>query len=107
MTTNIAGKSIDSAIKSLLNSEYKFLGGDKIQEMFVEDVMRLFKKYNCNAWNMKNSTKRRKRLMIVQIKNKRGVIWRHFKYVQVNYMQFLIKLMLSFLAFFIALHKRL
>ncbi|MFV9629730.1 MAG: DUF1670 domain-containing protein [Methanosarcinales archaeon] len=52
MTTNIAGKSIGSAIKSLLNSEYKFLGGDKIQEMFVEDVMRLFKKYNRNAWNL-------------------------------------------------------
>ncbi len=39
MTSNIAGKSIGSAIKSLLNSEYKFLGGDKVQEMFVNDIL--------------------------------------------------------------------
>jgi hypothetical protein len=43
VTSNIAGKSIGSAIKSLLTSEYKFLGGDKVQEMFVRDVMNLFK----------------------------------------------------------------
>ena len=42
MTSNIAGKSIDSAIKSLLTSEYKFLGGDKVQEMFVTDVLKFF-----------------------------------------------------------------
>lgn len=52
MTSNIAGKSIGSAIKSLLNSEYKFLGGDKVQEMFVGDVMKLFKEYNRDAWNL-------------------------------------------------------
>lgn len=52
MTSNIAGKSIGSAIKSLLTSEYKFLGGDKVQEMFVEDVMKLFKEYNRDAWNL-------------------------------------------------------
>ena len=52
MTTNIAGKSIGSAIKSLLNSEYKFLGGDKVQELFVGDVMKLFKEYNRDAWNL-------------------------------------------------------
>jgi len=43
VTSNIAGKSIGSAIKSLLNSKYKFLGGDKVQEMFDGDVMKLFK----------------------------------------------------------------
>lgn len=52
MTSNIAGKSIGSAIKSLLNSEYKFLGGDKVQEMFVNDVLKLFKEYNKDAWNL-------------------------------------------------------
>ena len=52
MTSNIAGKSIGSAIKSLLTSEYKFLGGDKVQEMFVNDVMKLFKEYNRDAWNL-------------------------------------------------------
>ncbi len=52
MTSNISGKSIGSAIKSLLTSEYKFLGGDKVQEMFVNDVMKLFKEYNRDAWNL-------------------------------------------------------
>lgn len=52
MTSNIAGKSIGSAIKSLLTSEYKFLGGDKVQELFVGDVMKLFKEYNRDAWNL-------------------------------------------------------
>jgi predicted transcriptional regulator len=52
VTSNIAGKSIGSAIKSLLNSEYKFLGGDKVQEMFVNDVLKLFKEYNKDAWNL-------------------------------------------------------
>lgn len=46
MTSNIAGKSMGSAIKSLLTSEYKFMGGDKVQEMFVTDVQKLFKEYN-------------------------------------------------------------
>lgn len=46
------GKSIVSAIKSLLNSEYKFLGGDKVQEMFTGDVLKLFKEYNRDAWNL-------------------------------------------------------
>lgn len=52
MTSDIAGKSIGSAIKSLLNSEYRFMGGDKIQEMFVNDVLKLFKEYNRDAWNL-------------------------------------------------------
>ncbi len=52
MTSNIGGKSIGSAIKSLLTSEYKFMGGDKVQEMFVNDVLKLFKEYNQDAWNL-------------------------------------------------------
>ncbi len=54
MTSNIdgKGKGITSAIKSLLNSEYKFLGGDKVQEMFAGDILKLFKEYNRDAWNL-------------------------------------------------------
>ena len=52
MTSNISGKSIGSAIKSLLNSEYKFMGGDRVQEMFIGDVLQLFKKFNRDAWNL-------------------------------------------------------
>jgi hypothetical protein len=52
VTSNIAGKSVGSAIKSLLNSEYKFMGGDKVQEMFVTDVLKIFREYNRDAWNL-------------------------------------------------------
>lgn len=54
MTSNTDGKGkcIASAIKSLLNSEYKFLGGDKVQEMFTVDVLKLFREYNRDAWNL-------------------------------------------------------
>lgn len=52
MTSNIEAKGMGSAIKTLLSSEYKFLGGDKIQEMFVEDVLKLFKNYNRDAWSL-------------------------------------------------------
>lgn len=52
MTSNIEAKGMGSAIKSLLSSEYKFLGGDKIQEMFVEDVQKLFNNFHRDAWNI-------------------------------------------------------
>lgn len=52
MTSSIEAKGMGSAIKSLLSSEYKFLGGDKIQEMFVEDVLKLFKSHNRDAWSL-------------------------------------------------------
>lgn len=52
MISNMEAKGMGSAIKSLLSSEYKFLGGDKIQEMFVEDILKLFKSYNRDAWNL-------------------------------------------------------
>ena len=52
MTSNMEAKGMGSAIKSLLSSEYKFLGGDKIQEMFVEDVLKLFKSHNRDAWSL-------------------------------------------------------
>ena len=52
MTSNIEAKGVGSAIKFLLSSEYKFLGGDKIQEMFVEDVIKLFKSHNRDAWSL-------------------------------------------------------
>ena len=52
MTSNMEAKGMGSAIKFLLSSEYKFLGGDKIQEMFVEDVLKLFKSHNRDAWSL-------------------------------------------------------
>lgn len=52
MTSNIEAKGMGSAIKNLLNSEYKFLGGDRIQDMFVEDVLKLFNNFHRDAWNL-------------------------------------------------------
>ncbi len=54
VTSNIVGKSICSAIKSLLTSKYEFMGGDKVQGMFVKDVLKLFKEYNWDAWNLQS-----------------------------------------------------
>ncbi len=54
MTSNIEAKGIGSAIKNLLNSEYKFLGGDRIQDMFVEDVQKLFNNFHRDAWNIED-----------------------------------------------------
>ena len=43
MTTPTAGKGIEAAIKHLLTDEYKFLGGERVQEMLAKDIIQLFK----------------------------------------------------------------
>jgi hypothetical protein len=52
MTVPTAGKGIESAIKHLLTDEYKFLGGERVQEMFVNDVLTLIKHHQRDAWNL-------------------------------------------------------
>jgi hypothetical protein len=52
MSTSISGKGIESAIKHLINEEYSFIGGDKIQEMFANDMVRLFRQYSRDPWNL-------------------------------------------------------
>ena len=47
-----AGKGIESAIKHLIRDEYAFIGGEKIQEMFAQDVVRLFRQYSRDPWNL-------------------------------------------------------
>lgn len=51
-STSAAGKGIESAIKHLINEEYSFIGGDKIQEMFANDMVRLFRQYSRDPWNL-------------------------------------------------------
>ena len=50
MTTSTAGKGIESAIKHLLTDEYKFLGGERVQEMLAKDMIHLFRQYTRDPW---------------------------------------------------------
>ena len=47
-----AGKGIESAIKHLIRDEYSFIGGEKIQEMFAQDMVRLFRQYSQDPWTL-------------------------------------------------------
>lgn len=52
MTAPTAGKGIESAIKHLLTGEYKFLGGERVQEMLAKDMIHLFRQYTRDPWNL-------------------------------------------------------
>jgi DNA-binding CsgD family transcriptional regulator len=52
MTATAAGKGIESAIKDLLTNEYKFLGGDRVQDLFIKDLLDLFNRFTRDAWNL-------------------------------------------------------
>jgi biotin operon repressor len=52
MNNSSSGKGIESAIKHLINEEYAFIGGEKIQEMFANDMVRLFREYSRDPWNL-------------------------------------------------------
>ncbi|MDP2796011.1 MAG: DUF1670 domain-containing protein [Methanoregula sp.] len=52
MTTPTTGKGIESAIKHLLTDEYKFLGGERVQEMLAKDIIQLFKRYTRDPWTL-------------------------------------------------------
>jgi hypothetical protein len=52
ITSTAAGKGIESAIKQLLTDEYKFLGGERVQEMLAKDIIQLFKRYTRDPWSL-------------------------------------------------------
>jgi Mn-dependent DtxR family transcriptional regulator len=52
MTFTVSGKGIESAIKHLLTDEYKFLGGERVQEMLAKDIIQLFKRYTRDPWSL-------------------------------------------------------
>jgi len=52
MTGPPAGKGIESAIKHLLTDEYKFLGGERVQEMLAKDMIQLFRQHTRDPWNL-------------------------------------------------------
>jgi hypothetical protein len=52
MISSGSGKSVGSAIKTLIQAEYKFLGGERIQDMLVHDVMNIYEKYHHDPWTL-------------------------------------------------------
>jgi hypothetical protein len=52
LTPTAAGKGIESAIKHLLTDEYKFLGGERVQEMLAKDIVQLFRRYTRDPWSL-------------------------------------------------------
>jgi len=52
MISSGLGKSVGSAIKILIQSEYKFLGGERVQDMLVQDLMNVYEKYHHDPWTL-------------------------------------------------------
>ena len=45
-------KGFENSVKQMLNQEYKFLGGEKIQEMFIEDLLVEFNRHLKDGWKL-------------------------------------------------------
>ena len=45
-------KGFTNAVKLMLKQEYKFLGGDRIQDMFIQDLMNEYNKYLKDGWKL-------------------------------------------------------
>ena len=45
-------KGFTNAIKLMLQQEYKFMGGEKIQDMFVQDLLKEFNKHLKDGWKL-------------------------------------------------------
>ena len=45
-------KGFTNAIKLMLKQEYKFMGGDKIQDMFVQDLLKEFNRHLKDGWKL-------------------------------------------------------
>ena len=41
-----SGKGIHGAIKNLLEEQYAFVGGDRVQDMLIEDLIQIFQQYS-------------------------------------------------------------
>jgi DNA-binding XRE family transcriptional regulator len=46
------GKGIHGAIKHLLQEQYAFVGGDRVQDMLIGDLTQIFKQYSRDPWNL-------------------------------------------------------
>jgi predicted transcriptional regulator len=50
--TTHQGKGIHGAIKHLLEEQYAFVGGDRVQKMLIEDVIEIFQQYSRDPWHL-------------------------------------------------------
>jgi hypothetical protein len=46
------GKGIHGAIKHLLAEQYSFIGGDRVQDMLIGDLIQIFQQYSRDPWNL-------------------------------------------------------
>lgn len=46
------GKGIQGAIKHLLEEQYAFVGGDRVQDMLIKDLIHIFQQYSRDPWNL-------------------------------------------------------
>jgi len=51
-TSTPQGKGIHGAIKHLLEEQYAFVGGDRVQNMLIEDLIKIFQQYSRDPWNL-------------------------------------------------------
>jgi len=47
-----SGKGIHGAIKHLLEEQYAFVGGDRVQDMLIKDLIQIFQQYSRDPWNL-------------------------------------------------------
>jgi hypothetical protein len=45
-------KGFANSVKLMLNQEYKFLGGDRIQDMFIQDLLIEFERHMKDGWKL-------------------------------------------------------
>jgi len=45
-------KGFENSVKQMLTQEYKFLGGEKIQEMFIKDLLVEFNRHMKDGWKL-------------------------------------------------------
>jgi DNA-binding XRE family transcriptional regulator len=46
------GKGIHGSIKRLLEEQYAFVGGDRIQNMLIEDLIEIYNQHSRDPWNL-------------------------------------------------------
>jgi len=54
MTVPTVRKEVESAIKYPLTTKYKFVGGDRVQDMLAKDLIQLFRQHTKDPWTRKD-----------------------------------------------------
>ncbi len=51
-SSDLSGKGIHGAIKHLLEEQYAFVGGDRVQDMLIKDLIQIFQQYSVDPWHL-------------------------------------------------------